>query len=210
MGIYLFFKRIIDIFLSLLSLPIILIIILIMGIFIKIEDRGPVFYRSKRVGKNGELFDMLKMRSMFINAPDIRLHDGSTYNANDDERVTKMGRFLRKSSIDELPQIINILLGHMSIIGPRPSTPYWLEICSEADKEILMLAPGLTGYNQAYYRNSISDKEKYSNDLYYVRNISLKLDLKIFIKTISTILKREKVYKDIASKEHEGNSVGYH
>ncbi|OMF90351.1 sugar transferase [Paenibacillus sp. FSL R7-0337] len=210
MGTYLIIKRTIDIFLALLSLPFIFVIILIMGICIKIEDRGPIFYKSKRVGKNGDLFDMLKIRSMLINAPDIRLHDGSTYNSSDDVRVTKMGRFLRKTSIDELPQIINILFGHMSIVGPRPSTPYWLEICSEEDKEILNLAPGLTGYNQAYYRNSITDKEKYTNDLYYVRNISFKLDFKIFIRTISTILKREKVYKDIAGTEQEGDSAGYH
>jgi lipopolysaccharide/colanic/teichoic acid biosynthesis glycosyltransferase len=208
MGIYLFFKRTADIILSIISLPFILIIILIMGVFIKIEDKGPIFYKSKRVGKNGKLFNMLKLRSMFINAPDVRLQDGSTYNASDDVRVTKMGKFLRKTSIDELPQIINILIGHMSIIGPRPSTPYWLEICSKEDKEILDLSPGLTGYNQAYFRNSISDKEKYKNDLYYVRNISLVLDLKIFFKTISTILKREKVYKNIVS-EHEKKSIEF-
>lgn len=209
MNIYLVFKRIVDIILSFIALPFILIIVLIMGIFIKIEDKGPIFYKSKRVGKHGEIFNMLKLRSMFINAPDVRLQDGSTFNANDDVRVTKMGRFLRKTSIDELPQIINILFGQMSIIGPRPSTPYWLEICSEEDKEILNLSPGLTGYNQAYFRNSIPDKEKYKNDLYYVRNITFILDLKIFFKTISTILKREKVYKNIVVSDQEKNSVEY-
>lgn len=198
--VYLILKKTIDIICSLFALSFVSIVIIIAGILIKFEDKGPVLYKSKRVGKNGEIFDMYKLRSMYVNAPDIRLEDGSTYNSDSDIRVTKIGRFLRKTSIDELPQVINILKGDMSIIGPRPSTPYWLTICKEEEKEILIVAPGLTGYNQAYFRNSISDEEKYKNDLYYVRNISFTFDLKIFFKTIFTILKREKVYKNISSE----------
>lgn len=183
-----------DIFLSLLALPVVLTVIFIFGILIKLEDRGPIIYRSKRVGRNGIIFDMFKLRSMYVNAPDIRLEDGGTFNSDDDSRVTKVGKFLRKTSIDELPQVINILIGNMSIIGPRPSTPFWLTICKEEEKEIMKVAPGLTGYSQAYFRNSISDAEKYNNDLYYVKNISILLDIKIFFKTISIVLKRKGVY----------------
>lgn len=193
MDMYKVIKRFIDIILSLAALPIILLTILIVGIIIKLEDRGPIIYKSKRVGKNGEIFNMYKLRSMYVNAPDIRLEDGSTFNSENDTRVTKIGNIIRKTSIDELPQIINVLLGHMSIIGPRPSTPHWLTICKDDEKEILNISPGLTGYNQAYFRNTISDAEKYQNDLYYVRNVSFSLDLKIFFKTIYVVLMRKGV-----------------
>jgi undecaprenyl phosphate N,N'-diacetylbacillosamine 1-phosphate transferase len=199
--IYIALKRIIDICISLIAMPIVLLIILIFGILIKIEDKGPIFYMAQRVGKNGVVFKMFKLRSMYINAPDIRLEDGSTYNSDNDYRVTKIGRLLRKASIDEIPQIINILFGDMTLIGPRPSTPYWLTICKEEEKEIMKVAPGLTGYNQAYFRNSISDEQKYKNDLWYVRNMSFFIDIKIFLKTIYIIFKREKVYKELLSEK---------
>lgn len=200
---YMILKRLIDITFSLLALPFVGIIILIFGILIKLEDNGSVIYKSKRVGKNGKVFNMYKLRSMYINSPDIRLKDGSTYNGKNDFRVTRIGKFIRKTSIDELPQVVNILLGDMSIVGPRPSTPYWLDICKEEEKEIMKVSPGLTGYNQAYFRNSISDEEKYLNDIYYVKNISFFLDLKIFFRTIFTILKLEKVYKSTTSDKEE-------
>lgn len=191
MRTYLIFKRFIDIFLSLVAFPFVLIVIFIFGILITLEDRGPILYLSKRVGRNGKIFNMYKLRSMYVNAPDIRLDDGATFNSDEDTRVTKIGKFLRKTSLDELPQVINVLIGDMSIIGPRPSTPYWLTICEEKDKEILIIAPGITGYNQAYYRNSISDSEKYKNDLYYVNNFSPFLDLKIFLRTVLIVLLRK-------------------
>lgn len=193
---YLAIKRSADIILSLLVLPIILLIVFPIGILIKYEDKGPVFFKSKRVGKNSRIFNMYKLRTMYVNAPDIRQQDGSTYNSANDSRVTKIGKWLRKTSIDELPQIFNILIGDMSIIGPRPSTPYWLTICKPEELEILNVLPGLTGYNQAYFRNSINDSEKYKNDLYYVKNMSIRLDLKIFFKTIEVVLKRDKVFNN--------------
>ncbi|PIC77206.1 UDP-phosphate galactose phosphotransferase [Sporosarcina sp. P19] len=193
---YLVFKRFMDIVLSLLALPIVLVVILVFGIMIKLEDKGPIIYKSKRVGKKGEIFNMFKLRSMYINAPDIRLEDGATYNSESDSRVTRIGKFIRKTSIDELPQVVNVLIGNMSIIGPRPSTPYWLSICSEEEKEILTISPGLTGYNQAYFRNSISDAEKYRNDLIYVMNMSIIFDLKIFLKTIAVVLTRKGVNRN--------------
>lgn len=140
---YEYIKRLFDILFSLLILPIIAIIILFAGFFVWLEDKGPIFYLSKRVGKNGNIFCMYKLRSMYVNAPQIRLKDGSVYNSEKDPRITVIGGFLRKTSIDELPQIINVLKGDMSLIGPRPSTPYWLTICKEKHKEILKIVPVL-------------------------------------------------------------------
>ena len=117
-----YIKRVLDILVALLLLPFLLILIIIISPMIIIDDRGPVFYLAKRRGLNGKIFKMYKFRSMKVNAPDIRNSDGSTYNADDDPRITRVGRFLRKTSIDEIPQILNVLKGEMSIIGPRPTT----------------------------------------------------------------------------------------
>ncbi|GAA6465817.1 hypothetical protein K220099C10_16630 [Bacteroides thetaiotaomicron] len=141
---------------------------------------------------------MFKFRTMIVNAPDIRLSDGSTYNGDDDPRITRVGRFLRKTSIDELPQILNVLLGDMSFIGPRPDPVDWLDKYSEKEKIILSVRPGITGYNQAYYRNSADGAMKLKNDVYYAENISFSLDMKIFFKTIKTVLLHENINVDQA------------
>ena len=112
-----FVKRFIDIIIGLLAFPFVLILIIIMGPIIYFNDRGPIFYNAERLGFNGKPFKMFKFRSMFVNAPDIRNEDGSTYNGDDDPRVTKVGRFMRKTSIDEIPQFLNVLLGDSGIIG---------------------------------------------------------------------------------------------
>ena len=112
-----FVKRFIDIIIGLLAFPFVLILIIIMGPIIYFNDRGPIFYNAERLGLNGKPFKMFKFRSMFVNAPDIRNEDGSTYNGDDDPRVTKVGRFMRKTSIDEIPQFLNVLLGDSGIIG---------------------------------------------------------------------------------------------
>lgn len=185
-----------DFCLALIALPFMLLLLIPIAIAIKIEDGGPVFYCGKRIGKNGKPFRMMKFRSMKVNAPDIRLEDGSTYNAEDDPRVTKIGRFLRKTSIDELPQIFNILAFQMSFIGPRPDPIDWLEKYREDEKGFLRVRPGITGYNQAYYRNNAEAQLKIENDNYYAEKISFWLDIKIFFKTIQTVLKRENLYVD--------------
>ena len=115
-------KRILDLILALLATPLVAFVCIIFGMFIWLEDRGSIFYMAKRRGQNGTIFSMYKLRSMKMNAPDIRNKDNSTFNSADDPRVTKIGRFLRKTSIDELPQVFNILKGDMSWIGPRPVT----------------------------------------------------------------------------------------
>lgn len=189
-------KRILDFIIGLIALPFIVVITLIMAPIIYFNDKGPIFYNASRLGRNGKPFKMYKFRSMMVNAPDIRNEDGSTYNGDDDPRVTKVGRFMRKTSIDELPQFLNILLGDMSLIGPRPDPLDDMEIYTEQQKKKLIVRPGITGYNQAYFRNSVEQNEKFEHDVYYAENISFFLDIKIFFKTIATILKRDNVYND--------------
>lgn len=188
-----FFKRIFDIVIGLLALPFVFILILIIGPIIWLEDKGPFLYNAKRISKGGGIFEMYKFRSMKVNAPDIRMENGDTYNGDDDPRVTKVGRFLRKTSIDEIPQFLNVLIGNMSFIGPRPDTPDFLDVYKENFPEILSIKPGITGYNQAYFRNSIDGNEKMKNDDYYAKNLSLMLDMKILFKTIRTVFLRENI-----------------
>ena len=196
-----FFKRIFDILIGLVALPFVLLLIIIVGPIIWIEDRGPIFYAGKRIGKDGKPFGMLKFRSMRVNAPDIRLEDGSTYNGDDDPRVTKIGKFLRKTSLDEIPQFLNVLAGQMSFIGPRPDPLDWLDKYKPEERIFLTVKPGITGYNQAYYRNSANAQEKIDNDVYYAKNISFALDAKIIFKTIKTVLFRENLYHDETKRE---------
>ena len=196
-------KRVFDLIIGLFALPFVLFVTLIMTPIIYLNDKGPIFYNASRIGKNGKPFKMYKFRSMMVNAPDIRNEDGSTYNGDDDPRVTKVGRFMRKTSIDELPQFFNILLGDMSLIGPRPDPLDDMDIYTEYQKKKLTVRPGITGYNQAYYRNSVEQNEKFEHDVYYAENISFVLDVKIFFKTIATVLTHDSVYNDASSLSEE-------
>ena len=192
-----FFKRLFDIIVSLCALPFVLLVIIIFAPIIWLTDRGPVFYNAERLGKKGKVFKMYKLRSMKVNSPNLRNADGSTYNAADDPRVTKIGRFMRKTSIDELPQFLNVLFGHMSLIGPRAhlTTNYkGYDLLDEPHKRRIDVRPGITGYNQAYFRNSVTSEEKMKNDVYYVDNLSFALDVKIFFVTIISVLRRKNIY----------------
>lgn len=189
----LFFKRIIDFSISLCALPLFIVTTCILGPIIYFEDKGPIFYKAQRIAKGGKPFHMLKFRSMKVNAPDIRLEDGSTYNGDDDPRVTKIGKFIRNTSIDEIPQFLNVLFGQMSLIGIRPDPLDWLDKYDERDRVILTVKPGITGYNQAYFRNSVDGLVKLKNDVYYAEHISFALDCRIFFKTIKTVLFHENV-----------------
>ena len=194
-------KRILDIIIGILGFPFFLIALVIFGPIIKLTDKGPVFYNAKRIGKDGKLFKMFKFRTMYVDAPDIRLADGSTYNGEDDPRVTRIGRIMRATSIDELPQILNILNGTMSLIGPRPDPPDWLDRYPEDIKVFLTVRPGLTGYNQAFFRNGADGEEKMKNDAYYAEYVSFSLDVKIFFRTIATVLGLGNTYKDLSGEE---------
>lgn len=190
-------KRCFDIMFSLIGIPFLAIAFIFIAPLIYAEDRGTIFYKAKRRGKYGNIFKMYKFRTMKMNAPDIRNADNSTYNANDDPRLTSIGKFLRKLSIDEIPQILNVLKGEMSIIGPRPITinrP--LDEYDEKRRIRLYVRPGITGYTQAYFRNSITQEEKLQHDADYAENVTFVGDLKIFIKTIEAVLLRKNIYSN--------------
>lgn len=196
-------KRILDFIMSAILMVPLAIVFVVVSIAIKLDDGGPIFYNALRLGKNGKIYKMYKFRSMKVNSKDIRNADGSTYNGEDDPRLTKIGKFIRKTSIDELPQIINVLIGNMSFIGPRPDLPEHIDLYTDAEKRKLEVLPGITGYNQAYYRNSVEWKERLKNDIYYVDNISFQLDTKIILKTVAILIKRENVYINENDKQGE-------
>lgn len=205
--VYKIIKRIIDLVGALIGCVVLVpltIIIWLANIITK--DNGPVFYAHKRIGKNGKEFNMYKYRTMCNNAQDMVKDEESmkrfftdeqieewkeNYKIEDDPRITKIGKFLRKTSLDEIPQVINILKGELSIIGPRPVIGEELEKYDENKEKLLSVTPGLTGYWAANGRSDTSYEERMKMELYYVDNISFKLDFKIFFKTILTVLKRE-------------------
>ena len=177
-------KRLIDIIISLMLIPFILILIIPVALFIKLEDHGDVFYNAERYG------------CMKMNAPDVRNADGTTFNSEKDVRLTKIGGFLRKTSIDELPQIFNVLLGDMSFVGPRPSPMGNENTYTDFIRKKFGVRPGITGYNQALKRNSATLEERYRNDVYYAEHVSFLLDCRIIIMTLKSVLRRENVYKN--------------
>lgn len=208
-GIYqIVLKRCIDIVISIIIIPLILLITIPIAIATKIEDGGPIFYKSRRLGKGFKEFNMLKFRSMKVNAPDLRNDDGSTYNSQSDGRVTNIGKIIRETSLDELPQCFNVLLGHMSLIGPRAGDVESKDTYEEDEKDKMLVRPGISGYTQAYYRNNLGVRNKRLYDAWYAHNVSFVLDLKIIFKTVVTVLKRENVYTNIVSvdlKEEKEN-----
>lgn len=191
---YKIFKVVVDFLIALAAFPFWFVLFIFVAVAIKIEDGGPVFYMADRIGKNSKRLRMYKFRSMRVNAENILNADGSTYNAKNDPRVTKVGKFLRETSLDETPQLLNILKGEMSLIGPRASG--WDALTTYRDDEIdkMKVRPGITGYTQAYFRNGLSVREKRLKDAWYARNVSFGLDMKIFFRTIRTVLLRENIY----------------
>lgn len=187
-------KRFIDITACLFAMPLVMLIMIPVAIAIKLEDGGPLFYKSMRIGKGFEEFAMLKFRSMKVNAPDLRNSDGSTFNSKTDPRVTKIGHFMRETSIDELPQIFNVLMGQMSIIGPRAGDVESKDTYEEDEKDKLLVRPGITGYTQAYYRNGLGVRDKRLFDAWYAHRVSFALDVLIFFRTIKTVLVHENIY----------------
>lgn len=191
-----FFKRVIDIIGSLVLLPFVLLEIIILAPIIWLTDKGPVFYNANRAGKNYKPFKMFKLRSMYVNSPDLKNPDGSTFNSDNDPRVTSIGRIMRKTSLDEFPQFLNILFGDMSFVGPRPklyNPNKTLEDMSEEYRKSYSVKPGVTGYAQAYYRNSITQDEKFHWDAYYADNISFWMDVKILWQTVVSVLGRKNI-----------------
>lgn len=189
-----YIKRLFDILISIIALPFIALIGIPIAIAIKVEDRGSVFYLGLRYGKDMKKFKMFKFRSMKMNAKDIRNADGTTYNSAQDDRQTRIGRILRKTSLDELPQFINVLIGDMSFIGPRPSPMGNEDTYTDYIKKKFQVRPGITGLNQALKRNSATLEERYKNDVYYAEHVSFGLDVKIIFMTVKSVLLRKNIY----------------
>ena len=202
-----YFKRLFDLIFAAIAFPFWLIILIVIGPIIYIQDRGSIFYNAPRLGKDGKVFKMYKLRSMKMNAPDLRNEDGSGFNAEDDPRLTSIGKFIRKTSLDETPQLINIIKGDMSIIGPRPDLPEHMNMYKGNEVRKLEIKPGVTGFNQAYYRNTVPWKERIENDIFYIDNLSCWMDVKVFIKTALSVLKREAVFIEEKSEDKTGEKV---
>lgn len=164
---------------------------ILIAILIKLDSKGPVMFVQQRVGKNRALFNIYKFRTMVPDA--INIGTG-VYTEENDPRITRVGRFLRKTSLDELPQLLNILKGEMSFIGPRPTLAYQVEQYNDFQKKRLLMKPGVTGLAQINGRNSLSWPERIEYDVQYVENYSLGLDFKIFLKTFLVIFKQEGLY----------------
>lgn len=172
------------------ALPFVIFVIICCAPLIYLTDMGPIFYNAYRAGKDYKPFKMYKLRSMYVNSPDLKNTDQSTFNSDNDPRVTPIGRFMRKTSLDEFPQFLNILFGDMSFIGPRPKLyrPEKYPNGLEGDmKASFKVKPGVTGYAQAHYRNSITQEEKFHWDAYYAENISFWIDVKIILKTFYSV-----------------------
>ena len=182
-----FFKRFFDIIISLLGLIICAIPMLFVAIAIKIESKGPVIFKQERVGKNGKVFNIYKFRSMCVGAEKT---GSGVYSGKDDKRVTKIGRILRATSIDEIPQLVNLLKGDMSLIGPRPPLTYhpwtWDKYTDE-QKRMFEVRPGITGWAQVNGRKDVEWNKRIELNVWYVDHVSLWLDIKIFFMTIGKV-----------------------
>ena len=194
---YLISKRVIDV---LIAFPVLLIVLIPMGLItllIKLESPGPAIYVHKRIGKNGASIGLLKFRSMFVNAdemitsfsPEQKAEWEANFKLANDPRITRVGKILRKSSLDELPQLINILKGELSIVGPRPVVMEELERYGDNKDKFLSVTPGLTGYWQAYARSTCSYEQRMEMELHYAENASFWWDIKIMFATVGTVLR---------------------
>lgn len=194
-------KRILDIIISLIALILLLPILLIVIIFIYFKLGSPIFFVQERVGKDNKIFKMIKFRSM------KNTTDRNGKLLSDNERLTKFGNTLRSLSIDELPELLNILKGDMSLIGPRPLLVEYLEFYNEDQIKRHNMKPGLTGWAQISGRNSINWREKFILDVWYIKNWTLRLDIKIFFMTIKTVIKKEGInYDDSVTMEYFNGS----
>lgn len=192
-----FFKRFFDILFSGIFLIILSPILLIFSIWIKIDSKGPVFFRQERLGYKGKTFRIFKFRTMVVNAEHIG--DGLSVKTEGDPRITKLGRFLRKFSIDELPQLINVFIGDMSLVGPRPPVTYHpyngIENYPEWALKRFEMRPGITGLAQVRYRNSKTWDERFVVDIEYIEHFNILLDLKIIFGTVGRVFASKNIYK---------------
>ncbi|ACK60908.1 exopolysaccharide biosynthesis polyprenyl glycosylphosphotransferase [Bacillus cereus] len=187
---YILLKRIVESIMAICGIFILSPVLIIISILIKIDSKGPIIYSQERLGVNGKRFRVLKFRSMVVDAE----KGGPQWATKDDNRITKFGHFIRKTRIDELPQLLNILRGDMGIIGPRPERPIFTEKFSEEIpnfRDRLVIRPGLTGWAQVNGGYDITPREKFELDMYYIKNMSVLLDMKILVKTIKVVITGE-------------------
>lgn len=195
--VYLTFKRTSDVAMSSLALILLMPLMLLIGAFIKLESKGKVFYKQKRIGKNGKYFTIYKFRTMVSDADNFDkyftkeqlIKYKENFKLEDDPRITKIGKFLRKTSLDELPQLINIIKGDLSVIGPRPIVDNEIDKYGLDKDKFLSVTPGLTGNWAANGRSCTSYDERIKLELDYIDNLSFKMDMDIFFKTIITVVK---------------------
>src|SRR5690625_5210316 len=189
-------KRIIDLIGSIIGVIILSPILIIIALAIKLTSSGPIFFKQERLGKNGKVFKIIKFRTMVVNAENIG--DGLTVKSESDYRITKVGRFLRKTSLDELPQLFNVLLGQMSLVGPRPPVTYFpydgYENYPDWAKKRFIMRPGITGLTQVTVRNSVTWDERIEVDNEYINNFNVWFDIKILFGTLFKIVKPEDIY----------------
>ena len=198
---YLYLKRLIDISLSIIFLIFLCPVLLFISIILFINNKGNPFFIQRRPGKDEKLFGLIKFKTM----NDLR--DSKNILLPDELRLTKIGRIIRRSSLDEIPQLINVLVGDMSLIGPRPLLEEYLPLYDENQKRRHILRPGITGWAQVNGRNAINWKEKFEYDVWYVDNLSLRLDIKIFFRTISNVIKAKGIssYNSVTMDKFKGN-----
>ena len=195
---YIKFKRCFDFILALILLVVLSPIILIASLWVKIESEGPIIFKQRRPGYKQKIFSIYKFRYMITET----IKEGKYL--TDDERLTKSGKFLRKTSIDELPQLVNILKGEMSFIGPRPFLINDLGSYNEEQLIRFEVLPGITSWTAIHGRNMVSIQDKYNYEIYYVKNIGFKLDMEIFFKTIFLVFSQ----KDVVDNINEGRIGG--
>lgn len=182
---YKYIKRLLDLIMAVIIFVILFIPMVIIGILIKLDSKGPVFFKQERTGKNGKIFLLYKFRSMAV--------DNDVHDFNCQDKKTRVGNVLRKFSLDEFPQLINIIKGEMSFIGPRPWIPDYYENMTDYQRRRNDVLPGITGLAQVKGRNNINIIAKINYDLEYVKNFSFRQDVKIFFLTIATVLSKEGV-----------------
>lgn len=188
-------KRLLDFVISLLGIIILSPILIIIALLIRLTSKGPAFFLQERLGKNGKVFRIIKFRTMVVNAEHIG--SGLKINSEEDNRITKVGKVLRKTSLDELPQLINVIKGDMSIVGPRPPVTYFpheYKDYTDEQKKRFEVRPGITGLAQVKVRNSATWDERINIDIEYVKKVTFIGDVKIILKTVGQVLKKENIY----------------
>lgn len=189
-----FIKRLLDIIASFVGIVLLLPFFLLSAAAIKLDDSGPVFFRQERTGQNRRIFKIFKFRTM---VQDAEKKGAGVFVEMDDPRITRVGKFLRRTSLDELPQLFNIFKGDMSLVGPRPTLAYQVEKYNERQLQRLSVKPGITGWAQVHGRSALTWPERIELDLWYIDNWSFLLDIKILIKTLGVVLGKKNLYKPV-------------